>query len=228
VVEQLQDGPVETQGVNGRWPVTLSVWLLFGLGALIPDHTFESRATLRISVRDLQTGRVVYDPLLGAGPVDLSLLERGNFLGFLLSLVVPPFWVHDDVENVAASVREVTRRRLLVSLARDLKSESTRQRLRERSVAALDLVQRDGRVWLRIDAAESLSLVRVRQGSRAIEGEPAASFQAALLGSLQREGVRFRYEAPLQLPLGPGPFQVLIATIGGNATSATLDAGGVQ
>lgn len=227
VVEQLQDGPVEAQGVNGRWPVTLSFWLLFGLGALIPDHTFESRATLRITLRDLQTGRVVHDPLLSAGPVDLSLVERSNLLGFVVSLVVPPFWVHDDADHVADSVRDVTRRRLLVSLARALKSEETRQRLRERSVAALDLVWRGGRPWLRIDSGESLSTVRLRQGERAFDGPAVADLERALLASAQREGEpgreRYRYEAPLAVGLVAGPVQVLVATIAGNVASATLD-----
>ena len=69
VVEELQDGPIEAQGINGRWPVTFSTWLLLGIGALIPDHTFESRATLRVSVRDLQTGRPMHDALLNSGPI---------------------------------------------------------------------------------------------------------------------------------------------------------------
>lgn len=226
VVEQLQDGAIETQGVNGRWPITLSFWLLFGLGALIPDHTFESRATLRVTLRDLQSGAVLHDLVLGGGPVDLSLVERSNLLGFVMSIVVPPFWVHDDEQGVGDSVREVTRRRLLVSLCRDLKSAPTRQRLRANSGAVLELVRRDGAAWLTIDAAESLSQVRLRQDGTALTASAAAAFERAVLTSLRRDGPRFRYQARLDVPLGPGPFQVLVATIAGNVISATLEGAG--
>ena len=57
-----------------------------------------------------------------------------------------------------SSVQSVARRRLLVSLARDLKSASVRQRLRERSAAAISL---DGEELV-IVASESLSAVRLR------------------------------------------------------------------
>ena len=35
VVEQLQNGGIEKQGINGRWPVTLATWLLLGVGMFI-------------------------------------------------------------------------------------------------------------------------------------------------------------------------------------------------
>jgi hypothetical protein len=222
VVEQLQNGAIEGQGINGRWPLTLAFWLLVGLGALIPDHTFESRATLRVTLRDLQTGRVIHDPPLNAGPVDLSLVERGSFLGFAISLLVPPFWVSNDDESVRAAVREFTQRRLLVSLARDLKSPAVRQRLQERSVASVQLALRDGKPWLLVDARESLSQLQVRQDGQTLLGPQAEALQAALLGSLLREENRFQYEAPLKLPLHRGLFQVLLATIAGNVVSATF------
>jgi len=223
VVEQLQNGAIEGQGINGRWPLTLSFWLLVGLGALIPDHTFESRATLRVTLRDLQTGRVIHDPPLNAGPVDLSLVERGSFLGFAISLIVPPFWISNDDDSVRGSVREFTERRLLVSLARDLKSPAVRQRLQERSVASIGFVRREGRPWLLVDARESLSLLQVRQEGQTLSGSQADALQAALLGSMLREeSGHFRYEAPLDLPLHRGQFQVLLATIAGNVVSATF------
>ena len=91
VVEELRDGPIETQGTNGRWPVTFVTWILLGVGALIPDRTFESRASLRVSLRELQSGRVVHDLLLVPGPVELALTERTDVVGLLMSILVPPF-----------------------------------------------------------------------------------------------------------------------------------------
>jgi hypothetical protein len=223
VVEQLQNGVIEGQGINGRWPLTLSFWFLVGLGCLIPDHTFESRATLHVTLRDLQTGRVIHDLLLPAGPVDLSLVERGSLLSLLVMLVIPPFWISNDDDSVRSTVRDFTERRLLVSLARELKGPAVRQRLRERSTAVLEVVRRDGRPWLLVDARESLSLVQVRQQGQTLQGPQAAALQAALLASLQREeSGRFRYEAPLELPLQSGTFQVLLGTIAGNVVSATF------
>ena len=35
VVEELRDGPVDGQGVNDRWPLTLATWLMLGLGIII-------------------------------------------------------------------------------------------------------------------------------------------------------------------------------------------------
>ena len=67
VVEEVQDGPIDNQGTNGRWPVTFATWILLGVGMLIPDRTFESRATLRVSIRELQTGFVLHDLPLAAG-----------------------------------------------------------------------------------------------------------------------------------------------------------------
>lgn len=226
-VEWLKDGPVEVQGINGRWPLTLTTWFLLGVGMLIPDHTFESRATLRVTLRDLQTGRFVHEQNSVAGPVDLSLLERSNFLGFLTQIVVPPFWVQDDAGNVVEAVRGVTERRLQLSVARDLKSEPVRQRLRQKSYAAFDLQRRrGGGLQLRIEARESLAVLRLRQGDQAITGPAFEALQAALLASVQQQGDRLVYTAELQLPLAEEPLQVMVATIVGNVASATLDVQG--
>ena len=225
VVEQLQNGGIERQGVNGRWPVTLATWLLLGVGMFIPDHTFESRATLRVTVRDLQTGRVVHDPGLFSGPIDLSLVERSDFLGIVLSIVVPPFWVGDDDQRVRSAVGETTLRRLLVQLARDLKSEPVRQRLRSQTSAAFALV---GARRLRVDAAESLSSLRLRPAGGALPPQLAQQFEQELLSSLRMEGSRFLYEAELPAALTAGSVQVLAATITGGVASATLELGGRQ
>lgn len=221
VVEQLQDGPVESLGVNGRWPITLATWFLLGVGVLIPDHTFESRATLRITLRDLQTGRVLHDPLLGGGPIDLSMIERSDFVGLLMSILVPPFWVGDDQEGVRTAIRDVTAQRLLQRLARELKSDLVRQRLRERAVAAIDLGVADGSLRLRIDATADLVSVRVRIDGEPLAAGPTAELQRSLLASRRRDGDRFHYEASMAAP-SAAAVQVLVATIGGDIASATF------
>lgn len=224
VVEELQDGPIDAQGTNSRWPVTFVTWILLGFGALIPDHTFESRATLRVTLRELQTGRVLHDPLLVGGPIELALFERSDLLGLLLSMVVPPFWVGDDQERVGDAVRETTERRLLLSLARDLKSESVRQRLRERSNTRLLLVEDDAGLRVTADSAESLSVVRLRC-ERPLLPELVAGFERDLLASRRLEGDRFLYEAPLPSSLRGERVQVLVGTIRGTVSSATFAPG---
>jgi hypothetical protein len=225
VVEQLEDGPIDFQGTNSRWPVTFAAWILLGFGALIPDHTFESRATLRFSVRELPTGRVLHDQLLTAGPIELALLERASVLGILSSILVPPFWVADDREVAGSAVRDVTVRRLLVSLARELKSESVRQRLREQSVASVMLVETARGPLVTVDSLESLAVVRLRRDGP-LEPAAAAAFEQALLGSMTRTGDRHRYEALLPPLSGPAHVQVLVGTIRGGVASATFAPGG--
>jgi hypothetical protein len=224
VVEELQDGPIDIQGTNSRWPITFLTWILLGFGALIPDQTFESRATLRVTLRELQTGRILHDPLLAGGPIELALFERTDFVGLLPSIIVPPFWVGDDEGQVSDAVREITQRRLLLSLARDLKSESVRQRLRERSAARLLLIEGDGGPRVAADSAEDLSVAGLRG-----EPPPAAgasqAFEQELLASRRWDGERFRYEA--RLPPGPAgrSVQVLVGTISGSVASATFRTG---
>lgn len=227
VVEELHDGATETQGINGRWPVTFFTWILLGIGIVIPDHTFESRATLRVTVRDLQTGAVLHDPLLVGGPIELSLTERSDWWGLLSSVLVPPFWVGNDDESLGASVRGVVQRRLLLSLARDLKSESVRQRLRERSAARLALVDDGGRPEVVVDVAESLSVARLR-GAADLPAADVGAFERQLLASMRRDGDRFRYRAPLPAAARGGIVQVLVGTIRGDVASATFAPGRPQ
>jgi len=221
VVEELQDGPIEAQGINARWPVTFATWILLGVGVLIPDHTFYSRAQLRVTLRDLQTGRTLDDHLLVGGPIELSLTERSDVWGLLTSILVPPFWVGDDPGSVAESVRTVTARRLLLQLARELKGESVRQRLREGSAASLTLVDQGQGPELVVDASESLSSILLRC-EPPLGGEAQLRFAQALLASMRRDGDRFRYQAALPAPCCGRLLQVLAATIRGSVASATL------
>lgn len=224
VVEELRDGPIEKHGINGRWPVTLATWVLLGVGALIPDHTFESRATLRISVRDLQTGLPLHDPLLPGGPIDLALTERTDVLGLLTSIVVPPFWVGTDVDTLRGSVQAVTKRRLLVQLARDLKSAAVRQRLRERSAAAFSLLNEGDGDEIVVESAQSLSAVRLR-AEPPLPAAAAQRFTADMLASLESREGRFRYRAALPAEARGRLIQVLVATIRGAVASATFTPG---
>jgi hypothetical protein len=220
VVEELQDGPIENQGTNARWPVTFATWILLGVGALIPDRTFESRATLRVTLRELQSGRALYDPLLVAGPVELALTERTDFWGLLSSVLIPPFWVGDDAAAVSAAVRDTTERRLLLSMARELKSESARRRCRERSAASLVLVEADGIARIAVDALEELSVVRL-QGA-GIDPAAAAAFAERLLGAVRRDGPRYRYEAILPRLPAASLVQLQVGTLNGSVASATF------
>jgi len=223
VVEGLQDNAIDAQGVNGRWPVTMLTWLLLGIGVFIPDHTFESGVTLRVTLRDLETGSVLADTISSAGPIDLSLMERGSALGLVSSILVPPFWVPDDDGRVTRAVRDYTQRRLLLSLARELKSEPIRQRLRAVAVAALSL-PREGVVA--VDSREALSAVRIRAHA-GLSDEAAAAFEQSLVASMRRQGDRYLYESALPEGVDPSRMrvQVLVATVAGSVASATFGSG---
>src|SRR5690606_15567341 len=134
--------PVEKLGINGQWPITAAVWLMLGLGLVIPDHSFESRANLRVSLHEAQTGTVVHDTVLSGGAVDLSLVERTDFLGLVTSILVPPFWVGDDDRRVENNVRDTATRRLLESTARQLKSVEVSERIDERMPAQVAITAR--------------------------------------------------------------------------------------
>ena len=224
VVQTLQDGAVEEQGINGSWPITLSVWLLLGLGMFIPDHTFQSRANLRISLREVQTGRVLYDTVRDSGPVDLALVERGSVWGVLGSIIIPPFWVPNDDQVAVDSVRQVSARRLLVAVARQLKAVEAQQELDDRSAARIDLAAADGMldVSVEVRAPESLAVVRVRVDSQPLEGQAFERFQSALLSSVQRDGNVLRYRARLPLPSAGEYLQILVQTTAGRRASETL------
>jgi hypothetical protein len=223
VVEGVVDGPIERHGTNGRWPVTFVTWILLGIGALIPDRTFESRATLRVSMRDVESGRVVQDVVLSSGPVDLALTERTDLWGLVQSILVPPFWVGDDPAGVVAVVRRTTERRLLSSLARELKSSGFRQRLRDAMPADITLQDdaSEGALVV-VDAVEALSLASLV--GEAVTPADAERFATALLRSLQRVGDRYRYEA--RLPRGVGRVQVRVATLRGGVASVTFGSEG--
>ena len=225
VIEELQDGPIEQQGVNGRWPVTFATWILLGVGALIPDHTFESRSAMRVSFRELQTGEEVDSLLLVPGPIDLALTERTDLLGLAMSIVVPPFWVGDDEGAVGRSVREISQRRLLVSLVRELKSDVRRRRLGEREAATLTFERGPDGPLVVVESRETVSVARLVADG--LDEDSVRSFASRLLASRTIDSGRLRYEAALP-PEIRGRFQIRVGTLRGGVTSATSRVGAMR
>lgn len=221
LIEELHDGPIETLGTNNRWPVTFTTWVLLGVGALIPDRTFESRATLRVSLRELQTGREMLSLSIGPGPVELALTERTDWLGLLLSVIVPPFWVGDEHDAVVASVRATTERRLLLRLARELKSEVSRRNVSEREAASIQLVNSPEGLRVVINSIESVSGARI-DGPGYGDEDVVLQFSRDLVGSRRIENNRFLYNALLPPATQPGTFQIKVATLRGGMSSSTF------
>lgn len=223
VLERLDDGPVEALGVNGQWPITLTTWLLVGLGALIPDHAYESRASLRATLRDVHDGQAVQELVIGAGSVELSLLERTGAWGWIESILVPPFWVGDDDERVLDMVRPVVQQRLMVGLAQRLKSVDVADRLARRQPAVPALHRRGDGLELEVVARESLSFLRLRVDDYVLAGADFEAFHRALLASRTADGDRLRYRAFLGTVPGGHRLQVLMQTITGRAGSVSFD-----
>ena len=221
LVEELQDGAIESQGTNSRWPVTFATWILLGVGMFIPDRTFESTAALRVSLRELEGGEEVSSLLLVPGPIDLALTERGDVLSLLLSVIVPPFWIGDSDVAVNRSIRETSERRMLLSLVRELKSEGLRRRLEERAAASLTLVDDGAGAIVQVRSAEALSVaVLVAEG---LDEASAERFSERLLASRSSEDGVFRYAAAVP-PGTPSSFQVRVATLRGGVASSTFGA----
>jgi hypothetical protein len=219
VVQRISDGPIEDYGVNDRWPLTASLWVLVGLGIFIPDHTFESRATLQAGVYEVQTGRLVHRAVGAAGPVDLSLVDRGSALGFLQSVVVPPFWVATDEARLVERVGRSTVQRLVSGLARQLKSPACRQDLAEDARARIEFLP-SGEV--RVRAVEPLGAAALRVDGVATDSR--GGFALQLLGSETYEGdAGFVYVAGVEGVRSGRFLQVLIRTVSGEVASMTFD-----
>lgn len=224
VVQRLVDGPVEDYGINDRWPLTVSLWFLVGLGMFIPDHTFESRATLQAAVYEVHTGRLVHRTAGGAGPVELALVSRGDLWSLVQSILIPPFWVASDEETVLEQMREVTSQRLLGALARQLKSAACRQDLAERSRAAIEFVRAGGRTIVHVRADDALGAAALRVDGRALDSVRSGEFSQGLIGSeTALDGGEFEYETPLPSGIGGRFLQVLVRTVAGDVASVTVD-----
>ena len=219
VVEKIIDGPIEYRGVNDRWPFTFVAWL-FALGSVIPDHTYESHAQLRVSMRDVYSGRRVFSGLVVSGPVNLNMFERCGILGFLQSLIIPPFWTLTDAENIIDSVREASIERILVSAVRRLKSAEARTALDESGPASIQ-IEREKRVWrVKVTAKEPISAVAVRLDGNLIDSTVAEAFERSLLDSRSGGPNEYQYSALWSVP-GGRRLQILIETDAARVSSVT-------
>lgn len=228
VVERVDDGPIEWMGVNGQWPITLATWLLVGLGAVIPDHVYESRAALRASLRDVHDGHVVQDLVVGASAVNLSLLERTGFWGWVQSILVPPFWVGDDDARVVQQIRPVVQQRLMVGLAQRLKSVDVADRVARDQPAAVVVRRLDKGLEFEIVAQETISFLRVRIDDRPLAGLAFDVFHRDLLASRALVNATLRYTAVLTTDANGDRMQVLLQTISGRAGSVSVDLGALR
>ncbi len=223
VVAKVQDGEVRSRGINDRWPFTLGTWL-FALGALIPDRTYESTARLHTSLRDVHSGRLVFGPTVSEpGPVDLNMFDRAGFVGFLQSILVPPFWTSVDSEKVVSEVRDVSIQRLRVALARKMKSADARDRLDNFGPARITVRMVGGVLQVSVDSSEAVSFLRLRVDQKALVGPGVSAFEERLLASVQRQGGRFRYSADLGEPLHGQRLQVLVQTVTATISSKTTE-----
>ncbi len=222
VVERLEDGPVDAQGINGQWPITLATWLLVGLGVVIPDHSYESRASLRASLRDVHDGQLVQEIVVEAGPVDLSLLQRADVWGVISSILVPPFWVGDDDARVEWQLRRVGQARMMWAVAQRLKTVDAADRIARAAPAEASVrTTPEGRV-LDLFAKEPLSFVRVRVDGQPWLGEAFEQFHAELIGRRHGDAESMRYSAALPTTLRGQRLQVLVQTVTGRVGSMTL------
>lgn len=228
VLERVDDGPIEPLGVNGQWPITLATWLLVGLGAVIPDHAYEPRASLRASLRDVHEGTTVQEFVVGPGAVELSLLERNGFWGWMQSIVVPPFWVGDDAARVVEQIRPVVQQRLLVGLAQRLKSVDVADRLARTQPATVHVAWSGGGLAFEILAQEPISFLRLRLDDVVLAGPEFDAFHHDLLASRVPDGAAQRYRAALPLLTDGRRLQILVQTITGRVGSVSIDVYGLQ
>ena len=227
VVRRIEDGPVEDQGINERWPVTAFTWLVLGVGALIPDRTFESRATLYATLHEVYTGRELTRVTLSGGPVELALIDRGSLWGLVQSILIPPFWVASDPERVVGRVRSAASRRMSSLLARRIKSVVTEQELEAASALAFEAAA-EGETGLRIGvrSREGLRLLRARLDGEVVATPEFEDFERRLLRSevFDEPSQEFRYSAvwtPAKTPDEGAILQLLARTIAGRAASTT-------
>jgi hypothetical protein len=238
VVRGVEDGAVEDQGINGRWPVTLLTWVGLGLGMVIPDRTYESRASLQVSLVDPWSGQELLRETLGPGPIELALVDRGSLLGIVMSIVVPPFWVPSNGDRVAARVRDDSARRLAVGIARRLKRSLTVQLVDEgRGIRFAFESGGPGVLRVRCRSREALSFVRAR-----IDGDPVRSdafdqFERDLLANQRPAEPRpgrsadTGFVAEADWAIGAAwekveTIQLLVQTVAGRVASTTFTLGG--
>ncbi len=220
VVEKIQDGAVQSQGINDRWPFTLGAWL-FALGGLIPDRTYLSQAKLHVSLRDVYSGSRIYRVVVDAHPVNLNMFERSNVWGFLQSLIIPPFWTLEDEERLVESVRADAVQGLLVEVAKRMKSGEARGVLQQSSPAQITLQGTHRGLELVVSSAEAISLLRLCLDSTDLGPEVVSNFESSFIKSQKMQEDRFLYRAVLP-PLSGSTLQVMLQTVAARIASVTF------
>ena len=225
VLEGLKEAPILVQGVTNTWPVAGVVWLLVGLGGLIPDTRFESRAVLKASLRDVYTGRRLMTFTVTSDPMDLSLFQRAGFWKIVSHIIIPPPLVGSDQEVVAPVVREEVIRQLKLKLVARLKSEETREQLLRELDFRLELVEQRGRrVELTVQSHQEVKYIEIWINGKVADDKKVQDFRTAFYGSRQpipRLDLH-RYHAVLSGLPKSAEVRVLVLTLAGQRVSSTL------
>ncbi|MEE2888433.1 MAG: hypothetical protein VX951_13465 [Planctomycetota bacterium] len=226
VVERIQDGPVELREINDRWPFTLAAWL-FGMGALIPDHTYESEARLQVSLRDAYSGRRVsaQQIIIEPGPIDLNMFERCGLLGFVQSVLWPPFFTSTDPDSIVESMELESASRMLISLVRRLKSAEVREQLYRSGTIMISARAVGGGWQISVDTQEPISAVALRFDGRELQSDATRGFEQALLSSGKEDGDQWEYRAVYSGKHGKGVLQFAVQTEAAKVRSMTIKVG---
>ncbi|MEZ5989957.1 MAG: hypothetical protein R3F30_12690 [Planctomycetota bacterium] len=228
VLEGVDESPIIVTGTTGSWPIATVVWLLVGLGGLVPETRFESRATLRASLRDVHTGRRLALLSVQADPMDLSLFQRAGFFKILTHIIIPPPLVGSDGDVVGPRVREEVARQLGLKLLARLKSQDLLENLRAGLDFRLELKELQGRVLqVEVSCPQEVQTVLVEVDGKLFEGEGLERFRQAFFRSKRSDPrlALFRYQAALDgLPDG-ALVRVLVETLAGDRVSSTLRVG---
>lgn len=227
VVERIQDGAVEMREINERWPFTVAAWL-FAMGSLISDHTYESGARLRVSLRDAYSGhrvsaqQIVVEP----GPIDLNMFDRCGLVGFVQSLVWPPFFTSTDPATIVASVRAQSTLRILTSLGRRLKSAEVRDQLYRSSGVLLSVgATREG--WeVTVSSREPISAVALRFRGRDVQTPEVAKFERGLLASSKQQNGAWLCRGVYEGRHPDGVLQFAVQTEAAKIRSMSITLGG--
>lgn len=228
VLEGVRDGPVQYLGVTAQWPITTVAWLLAGIGLFIPDHRFQSRAKLRASILDVHSGqRLLSQWSFSTVPIELSLLDRSDFLGIASSIIIPPTLVSSDVETVVSAVRKDAVERLVLELLARLKDIDTLDALRAEMPTRVELARRGRGVEVSLRSRQELQGVVVQtfdaSGARR-ELDPSLSerFVSTLLSSARIESGRFVYGARFDWREADAEFRVIVEDVAGRRASASV------
>jgi hypothetical protein len=228
VIEGVRDGPLATTGTNGQWPIAVVAWITVGLGMFIPDHTFDSGAVLRASLREPTHGRLLESFTISAPALDLPLVSRSDVLGLISSIVVPPPLVGNDNDRVATRVQLQTIESLLQGLVRKLKSRETLANLLDKSQVRIRIRPAGaGSVLLELQSEQDLAEVRLLHDGMPVAGTEWREFTARLLASgravpnAEPGPLRFAAQSP---PLAdrPGELRILVRTVRGDFVSQTV------